>query len=128
MPGRERWKSSFRDFKIGRIVVGGPILRLVELLRYYFGTAWHQQYGNYSFTAGLFYANAQILFDAIEKAGTLDGQKIRQAVIGNVHDTVMGPIKYDDKGIALFNAPDFQWWNGKQELIFPTEHTKYKPK
>ena len=27
-----------RDFKIGQIVVGGPVLRLVELSRYYFGT------------------------------------------------------------------------------------------
>jgi branched-chain amino acid transport system substrate-binding protein len=92
------------------------------------GEAWHQQYGNYSVTTGLFYANAQILFDAIEKAGSLDGQKIRQAVIGNVHDTVMGPVKYDAKGIALFNAPDFQWFDGKQELIFPIEQAKWKVK
>ena len=40
----------------------------------------------------------------------------------------MGPVKYDEKGIALFNAPDFQWFNGKQELIFPLELTKYKVK
>ncbi len=92
------------------------------------GEAWNKQYGNYSVTVGLFYANAQILFDGIEKAGSLDGQKVRQAVINNVHDTVMGPVKYNDKGIALFDAPDFQWWNGKQELIFPLEHSKYKAK
>ena len=92
------------------------------------GEAWHKEYGNYSVTVGLFYANCQILFDAIEKAGTLDGQKIRQAVISNTHDTVMGPVKYDEKGIALFNAPDFQWFNGKQELIFPLELAKWKVK
>jgi hypothetical protein len=49
-------------------------------------------------------------------------------VIGNVHDTVMGPVKYDAKGIALFNAPDFQWFDGKQELIFPIEQAKWKVK
>jgi len=92
------------------------------------GEAWHKQYGNYSVTTGLFYANAQILFDGIEKAGTLDSAKVRQAVMGNVHETVMGSIKYDEKGIALFNAPDFQWWNGKQELIFPLEQASYKAK
>jgi hypothetical protein len=27
-----------RDLKIGQIVVGGPILRLMELAGYYFGT------------------------------------------------------------------------------------------
>jgi hypothetical protein len=26
-----------RDLKIGQIVVGGPILRLLEIVRYYFG-------------------------------------------------------------------------------------------
>jgi alkylation response protein AidB-like acyl-CoA dehydrogenase len=33
-----RMEKLLRDFKIGQIVVGGPILRLVELSRYYFGT------------------------------------------------------------------------------------------
>jgi branched-chain amino acid transport system substrate-binding protein len=92
------------------------------------GEAWHKQFGTYSVTTGLFYANCQILFNAIEKAGTLDGQKIRQAVLSNIHDTVMGPVKYDEKGIALFNAPDFQWFNGKQELIYPLELAKWKVK
>lgn len=92
------------------------------------GEAWHKQFGDYSVTTGLFYANAQILFNAIEKAGTLDSAKVRQAVIGNTHDTVMGPIKYDPRGIALFISADFQWMNGKQELIFPVELTKYRCK
>ncbi len=92
------------------------------------GEAWYKQFGNYSVTTGLFYANCQILFDGIEKAGTLDSAKVRQAVIGNTHDTVMGPVKYDAKGIALFSAVDFQWFNGKQELIFPVEIAKWKVK
>ena len=33
-----KMEKLLRDFKIGQIVVGGPILRLVELSRYYFGT------------------------------------------------------------------------------------------
>ena len=92
------------------------------------GEAWYKQFGNHSVTIGLFYANCQILFDGIEKAGTLDSAKVRQAVINNPHDTVMGPVKYDEKGIALFNAPDFQWSNGKQEIIFPLELAKWKVK
>jgi branched-chain amino acid transport system substrate-binding protein len=92
------------------------------------GEAWHKQFGNYSITTGVFYANAQILFDAIEKAGTLDGAKVRQAVLDHTFDTVMGKIKYDKDGIALFLLADFQWWNGKQEAIFPLELTKYKVK
>jgi len=33
-----RMEKLLRDLKIGQIVVGGPILRLLELARYYFGT------------------------------------------------------------------------------------------
>jgi alkylation response protein AidB-like acyl-CoA dehydrogenase len=33
-----RMEKLLRDLKIGQIVVGGPILRLIELARYYFGT------------------------------------------------------------------------------------------
>jgi branched-chain amino acid transport system substrate-binding protein len=92
------------------------------------GEAWHKKFGNYSVTVGLFYATANILFQAIEKAGTLDSAKVREAVLSNTFDTVMGKVKYDDKGVALFPAADFQWWNGKQELIFPLELAKYKVK
>lgn len=33
-----RMEKLLRDLKIGQIVVGGPILRLIEIARYYFGT------------------------------------------------------------------------------------------
>ena len=33
-----RMEKLLRDLKIGQIVVGGPILRLVEIARHYFGT------------------------------------------------------------------------------------------
>ncbi len=33
-----KMEKLLRDLKIGQIVVGGPILRLIELARYYFGT------------------------------------------------------------------------------------------
>ena len=33
-----RMEKLLRDLKIGQIVVGGPILRLIEVARYYFGT------------------------------------------------------------------------------------------
>lgn len=92
------------------------------------GEAWHKKFGNYSVTTGLYYATAQILFQAIEKAGTVDGAKVRQAVIDNEFDTVMGKVKYDAAGVAVFPMPDFQWMNGKQELIFPVEQAKYKVK
>jgi branched-chain amino acid transport system substrate-binding protein len=92
------------------------------------GGLWHKQTGTHSVTIGMFYATAQILFAAIEKAGTIDGAKVRQAVLANEFDTVNGKAKYDAKGVALFPPTDAQWWNGKQELIYPLEHAAWQPK
>lgn len=44
------------------------------------------------------YVTANILFEAIEKAGTTDGVKVAEAIRGMEHDTVIGPISFDEKG------------------------------
>jgi branched-chain amino acid transport system substrate-binding protein len=93
------------------------------------GERYYKDHGKYSVSVGEFYALCQILFQAIEKAGSLDGQKIRQAVLDNQFDTMMGKVDYDEKGVAVFIQAAFQWINGKQQLIYPFEYatTKAKP-
>jgi len=92
------------------------------------GERYYKKYQKGSVSIGMLYALCQILFQAIEKAGTLDGAKVRQAILDNEFDTMMGKIKYNDKGIALFPQALFQWWNGKLETLYPFEYTKYKVK
>ena len=92
------------------------------------GERYYKQYGKHSVGIGMYYALCQILWQAVEKAGTLDGAKVRQAVLANEFDTVMGKVKYDEKGIALFRQPVFQWMNGKRNLVYPFDLTKYKVK
>jgi branched-chain amino acid transport system substrate-binding protein len=89
---------------------------------------YQKEFKKHSVTVGMYYALSQILWKAVEKAGTLDGAKVRQAVLANEFDTVMGKVKYDEKGIATFRQAVFQWANGKQELIYPLELAKYKVK
>ena len=92
------------------------------------GERYYKEFGKHSVTVGMYYAWCQILWQAVEKAGTLDGAKIRQAVLANEFQTVNGKVKYDDKGMAIFKMPVFQWVGGKQELVYPFELTKYKVK
>jgi branched-chain amino acid transport system substrate-binding protein len=92
------------------------------------GERYYKKYQKYSVSIGMMYALCQILFQAVEKAGTVDGAKVREAVLTNEFDTMMGKIKYNDKGIGLFHLAFFQWWNGKQETVYPFEYTKYKAK
>ncbi len=83
------------------------------------GERHRKRFGQSSVTIGCTYALAQILWQAIEKAGTLDSRKVRQAVLNSRFETVMGPVKYQHNGVAIFVNTASQWMNGKQELVYP---------
>jgi hypothetical protein len=74
------------------------------------------------------YARCQILWEAVEKAGTLDSAKVRKAVLDNEFQTVMDKVKYDKNGVATFVSAASQWWEGKQMAVYPFELTNYKIK
>jgi branched-chain amino acid transport system substrate-binding protein len=76
----------------------------------------------------MLYSIPQILSQAIEKAGTLDGAKVREAILANEFDTMVGKVKFNDKGVGLFPQVLFQWWNGKLEVVYPFEYTTHKVK
>ncbi len=92
------------------------------------GESFYKDFKKYSVGAGMYYAVCQILWQGIEKAGTLDSAEVRQAVLDNKFDTVMGKVDYDERGIAFFPLAEFQWWNGKQEVVYPFEYSKFKIK
>jgi branched-chain amino acid transport system substrate-binding protein len=68
------------------------------------------------------YASVQIVAAAIEKAGTLDTTKIRDAIAATDMMTVMGKIKFRPNGTLIDPCPaTFQWIAGSQKLIWPPE-------
>jgi branched-chain amino acid transport system substrate-binding protein len=92
------------------------------------GERYYDKFEKYSVSVGAVYALCQILWQAIEKAGTLESAKVRQAVLDNEFQTVMGKVKYDQNGVAVFVSTAHQWWNGKQMTVCPFEWTDYKIK
>jgi branched-chain amino acid transport system substrate-binding protein len=67
------------------------------------------------------YANVQILADAIEEAGSLDGDDIRAALLAGEFTTIAGPVDY---GSADLNCPVplhyFQWfWDEGLDTVVP---------
>lgn len=92
------------------------------------GERYHKKFNKYSVSVGATYALAQILWQAIEKAGTLDGAKVRQAVLDNKFETVMGPVKYQPNGVANFTSTASQWWDGKQMTVYPFKWARWKLK
>jgi len=67
------------------------------------------------------YACVQILAAAIEKAGALDREKIRDAIAATDLTTVIGPVKFRPDGTGIVHSVFLQWINGKQELVWPSE-------
>jgi branched-chain amino acid transport system substrate-binding protein len=93
------------------------------------GQRYYENYKKHSVSIGLFYANAQILLKAIEKAGTYDSAAVRDAVVGGeFKDTVMGDIKYDETGLAVTFSTALQWQDGKQMLVYPPVEGGYELK
>jgi len=68
------------------------------------------------------YASIQILAAAIEKAGTLDTTKIRDAIAATDMMTVAGNIKFRPNGTTIDPCPAVvQWVSGSQKLVWPKE-------
>lgn len=84
------------------------------------GERYKAKFNKYSVSTGIFYANAQILFKAIEKAGTFESAAVRDALINSeFKGTVMGDIKFDADGLAVTESTAHQWKDSKQVLVYP---------
>jgi branched-chain amino acid transport system substrate-binding protein len=69
------------------------------------------------------YASIQIIADAIERAGTLDREKIRDAIAATDMMSVRGQIKFRDDGTLIDPVPLItQWQSGVSEIVWPKEY------
>ncbi|WP_082143763.1 amino acid ABC transporter substrate-binding protein [Nitratireductor soli] len=84
------------------------------------GECYTAEFHKPSVTIGAFYANAQVLFRAIERVGTTDSAAVRDAVVGGEYkDTVVGDLQFNDAGLALIESTANQWWEKQQMLFYP---------
>ncbi len=79
-------------------------------------------------SVGLYYAAAQILFTAIERAGSTDPGAVRDQVFnGSFPGTTIGDITYNDQGIADIPFLSFQWTaGGERQVLYPEEYATAK--
>jgi branched-chain amino acid transport system substrate-binding protein len=68
------------------------------------------------------YACVQIFADAIERAGTLDREAVRDAAAETDMMTVVGPVTFNEDGTGNVLNPLIQWQDGQLELVWPEEH------
>jgi branched-chain amino acid transport system substrate-binding protein len=68
------------------------------------------------------YAGCQILVEAIRRAGSLDGEKIREQILKMDFNTVYGGFKVDQDGFQVSHKMVmFQWQDGKKVIVWPEE-------
>jgi branched-chain amino acid transport system substrate-binding protein len=67
------------------------------------------------------YACLQILADALNRAKTLDRDKLRDAIANTKMMTVVGPVRFRSDGTGEVKVFFQQWLKGKQELVWPKE-------
>lgn len=82
--------------------------------------SFQASFGKFSVGSPLYYSAPQVLFQAIEKSGTLNAEKIVETVKKEgPWTTVMGPLKFDEDGFAGISPIALQWYNGELSPIFP---------
>jgi branched-chain amino acid transport system substrate-binding protein len=65
------------------------------------------------------YSCGQVLKQAVELAGSTDNARIREALLQNTFDTILGPLRFDFTGLSISTFPVAQWQNGRPELVYP---------
>ena len=84
-------------------------------------TAKHPDIKAIGLPVGCAYASVQILANAIERAGTLERNKIRDAIAATNMMTVRGPIRFREDGTAVIKYGLRQWQEGRNVLIWPKD-------
>jgi len=131
--------------KIYAVTVGGDLPKFYELLgknaEYIYGAsqwepelpypgakefaeAYHKEFAgaDLSYHSAGGYGGCQVLVEAIKRAGSLDGEKIRNEVLKLRTDTVYGAFDVDDDGFQTAHKMImFQWQDGKKVIVWPDD-------
>jgi branched-chain amino acid transport system substrate-binding protein len=75
------------------------------------------------------YSGCEVLIEAIKRAGSLDGEKIRAAILKLDYHNVYGGFKVDRDGFQIAHKMVmFQWQDGKKVIVWPDELAPGKPR
>lgn len=116
MVGPTHWYRTYRF----RDDLFGDSENYVKEFKQMFG--YEPEYHNVGASAGI-----QVLGIALEKAGALDVEKVRNALATMSVNTFWGPIQFDEKGkIKGRKMPVGQILKGKFTLVYPSESAETK--
>ena len=118
--GPSLWEPELVTLRAGGLI---PIARRYPGARE-FVEAHHRAYPGADLshhTAGG-YGSCRVLTEAVKRAGSLDREKIRDAILKLDINTVYGAFKVDQDGFQIAHKMvTFQWQDGKKVIVWPEE-------
>ena len=125
--GPSQWEPEFVTIRAGGLI---PIARQYPGARE-FVEAHHRAYpgADLSYQTAAGYAGCQVLTEAVKRAGSLDGEKIRDAILKLDFNTVFGAFKVDADGLQIAHKMvTIQWQDGKRVIVWPAELAPARPR
>jgi branched-chain amino acid transport system substrate-binding protein len=125
--GAAQWEPELVKLRAGGLI---PIARQYPGAREFYD-AYQKEFpgADFSYHSAGGYGGCQILVEAIKRAGSLDGEKIRDAILKMDLNTVYGGFKVDPDGFQIAHKMvTFQWQDGKKVIVWPDELAPGKPR
>lgn len=125
--GATQWEPQLVTLRAGGIV---PIARQYPGARE-FVEAHRKEYpgADLSYHTAQGYAACQILVEAIRRAGSTNGEKVRDALSSLDMNTIYGAFKVDADGFQIAHKMVmFQWQEGKKAIVWPEELAPGRPR
>ena len=125
--GPSQWEPEFVTIRAGGLI---PIARQYPGARE-FVEAHSRAYpgADLSYQTAAGYAGCQVLTEAVRRTGSLDREKVRDAILKLDFNTIFGAFRVDGDGLQIAHKMVmFQWQDGKKVIVWPEELAPGKPR
>jgi len=125
--GASQWEPDLVTLRAGGLV---PIARQYPGARE-FVESYRKEFpdADLSYHSAQGYGGCQVLMEAIRRAGGLESEKLRDAILTLDFNTVFGAFKVDPRGLQIAHRNVlFQWQDGRKVIVWPEELAPGKPR
>ena len=125
--GASQWEPDLVTLRAGGLI---PIARQYPGARE-FVESYRKEFPNaeLSYHSAQGYGGCQVLMEAIRRAGSLESEKLRDAILKLDFNTVFGAFRVDPRGLQIAHRNVlFQWQDGKKVIVWPEELAPGKPR
>ncbi|MGH7335316.1 MAG: amino acid ABC transporter substrate-binding protein [Candidatus Rokuibacteriota bacterium] len=125
--GASQWEPELVTLRAGGLI---PIARQYPAARE-FVDSYRKEFPSedLSYHSASGYGACEVLVHAVKRAGSLDGAKVREAILKTDLNTVYGGFKVDADGYQIAHKMvTFQWQDGKKVIVWPDELAPGKPR